>query len=176
MRAVYLDMDDLESGEHVGLPVPCSLCGEQVETGAPVIGDEEKGFLAHKGCFDSNFLQARSDHALAHKLCGELLSHMSDFSEENGSHLRTALEGIEMAASFLRRLARDKGAPREGIQALRKQVSECAKSLYEAIDGAAGEEDEASSHLEAPIDTETSVKLGSLFRMASGHDYGREDN
>ena len=75
-----------------------------------------------------------SKHDLAHELAERLLSCIDAFVMEKGSSeacLPVILLATEIPASVSRRLCRDAGMLKEGVNNLRGQASQCALSYYE---------------------------------------------
>jgi len=75
-----------------------------------------------------------SKHDLAHELAERLLSCIDAFVMEKGASeacLPVILLATEIPASVSRRLCRDAGMLKEGVNNLRGQASQCALGFYD---------------------------------------------
>ena len=173
-----IDPDNVQLGVLMGGgPVPCGLCGELIDNAAPIAGNKELGFIAHRGCFESRTKQSQDQHRMAHDLAIELITHIDAWLQEKGGPevvwLQTLLESSEIVSSFWRRMGRDRGATKDDIKAIREMTSQCAKEIYGAMLQAHADEDEDSAPEDVegsqelphgPLDIDTSVRLGQMFQ------------
>lgn len=76
-------------------------------------------------------------HAYAHSLNDRLLLVILNFRNEvSDLPMNAVVHGVEMTASLMRRVAKDKGATKDEINELRWAASKCAGNLFATYDKA----------------------------------------